>query len=122
MTFGLRLYSWINGRYVGTDRSGNQYYEAREWFTRAQKHLRRWVLYNGDPEPSKVCADWHHWLHHVEQDKPLVDTRYSWEKPHQQNTTGTQKAYFPTPPTHTSYESWAPNEKDEKWDEIHLKH
>jgi NADH:ubiquinone oxidoreductase subunit len=42
---------------VGTDESGNVYYAAR-------KGGRRFVIYNGPNDPSRVPPEWYAWLHH----------------------------------------------------------
>ena len=70
MTLGTRLLTWFRGELVGTDPYGNRYYRER-----GAKPLRRgggrtsrekrWVIYNGEPEGSKVPPEWHAWLHHT---------------------------------------------------------
>lgn len=102
MTLGTRLFTWLRGEPVGTDQFGNRYY--REKGARPLKRgggrrsrEKRWVLYNGAPEASKVPAMWHAWLHHT-IDRVPVNTgvkRYTWEKEHEPNLTGTPLAYRP---------------------------
>jgi NADH:ubiquinone oxidoreductase subunit len=102
MTLGTRLFTWLRGEPVGTDQFGNRYY--REKGARPLKRgggrrsrEKRWVLYNGAPEASKVPAMWHAWLHHTIDQVP-VNTgvkRYTWEKEHEPNLTGTPLAYRP---------------------------
>ena len=115
-TIGTRLATWISGRYVGCDEFGNRYYEARavgNWNRR-----RRWVMYNGMVEASKVPATWHGWLHYT-LDAPINETghRHGWQKPHLPNLTGTTGRYLPA--GHISkgakraaatadYEPWSP--------------
>jgi NADH:ubiquinone oxidoreductase subunit len=48
---------------MGVDRYGNRYFESRNLFTGTPKKLKRWVLYKGIVEGSKVPAAWHAWLH-----------------------------------------------------------
>ena len=87
-TFGTRVYTWWKGEFVGEDEFGNRYYRERGGW-------RRWVIYNGLVEASRVPPDWHGWLHYT-HDEPLVDyTPREWEKPHRPNLTGTPKAYRP---------------------------
>lgn len=114
--------TWVTllggGKPVGTDRAGNRYYRAkpRPGYTRE----RRWVVYKGEPEASKVPPEWHAWLH-AQTDKIPADSgesfRQKWQKPHEQNMTGTDKAY--RPPGHVlsggrrdratgDYEPWTP--------------
>jgi NADH:ubiquinone oxidoreductase subunit len=65
---GTLIYTLINGVMVGTDEFGNRYYRARK--DKLQGRERRWVLYRGKPEASRVPPEWHAWLHHT-TDQPL---------------------------------------------------
>lgn len=109
-TIGTRFYTWRKGVKVGEDEQGNCFYETRDG-------VRRWVIYNGDLEASRVSADWHGWLHHTfkeaPSDKPLP--KKVWEQPHQKNLTGTHMAYAPAgslrkeaPTSRSDYEAWSP--------------
>lgn len=93
--FGTRLFTLFHGRYVGHDEFGNRYYEQR----RAEKHRarkRRWVLYKGIAEASKVPAHWHGWLHYtLDRPVPELSHRYGWQKKHLPNLTGTVGRYLP---------------------------
>lgn len=103
---------------VGTDSSGNRYYRAKP--RKGYKRDRRWVLYKGAPEASKVPPEWHGWLHHqtdVVPDGQAASFRRIWQKPHVPNMTGTDQAY--RPPGHLlkggqrekatgDYEAWKP--------------
>jgi NADH:ubiquinone oxidoreductase subunit len=99
-TLGTLLLTWLRGEPVGRDAYGNRYYRLKGYkparlgagrFSRE----RRWVLYNGDAEGSKVPPEWHAWLHHMVDAAPTPRTRYPWEKEHQPNLTGTPLAYHP---------------------------
>lgn len=93
MKLGTLLHTWINGRLVGIDHFGNRYYQQKG--ERGVK-ARRWVIYKGLAEPSKVPPEWHGWLHHIEGCTPSdAEDHYSWQKPHKPNLTGTSGAYFP---------------------------
>jgi NADH:ubiquinone oxidoreductase subunit len=114
-TIGTRLHTFFYGRFVGRDMFGNRYFESS--CARKGERKRRWVMYNGVPEASKVPASWHGWLHYT-LDAPLSETKpYSWVKNHQPNLTGTTGRYLP--PGHISrggkraassadYEPWSP--------------
>lgn len=115
MNLGTRLYTWLHGEFVGEDTFGNRYYRERRAL-RGRKE-RRWVMYNGALEASKVPPEWHAWLH-FSSDAPLEGKRQAWQKPHRPNLTGTRFAYFP--PGHDrrggkrdkatgDYESWRPS-------------
>lgn len=117
MTITTRLHTLIHGKLVGTDQFGNRYYTERS--AGRGKKAKRWVLYNGKAEPSKVPAQWHGWLHYT-LDAPLTDAaqpHYNWEKPHIPNLTGTTGAYVPPghllaggkrAPSTSDYEAWKP--------------
>ena len=99
-TLGTWLLTWLRGERVGTDEDGNRYYRLKNFrpqplgggrFSRE----RRWVIYKGEPEGSKVPPEWHAWLHHMVDEVPKPRQRYPWEKPHQPNLTGTPLAYRP---------------------------
>ncbi len=108
----IKFLTWFKGTFVGQDRYGNRYYHIKG------NKERRWVMYKGIPEASKVPAEWHGWLHHQCQDPPTPETtkRWAWEKKHLPNLSGTAYAYHPRetvqPPG--SYEAWKPSKvKDE---------
>lgn len=116
MSFLMRLTARLSGRKVGTDRFGNAYFESRGDFL-GYGRKRRWVIYNGRAEATKVPPEWHAWLHHT-TDTPLPEQkRYPWMREHQENLTGTPHAYRPVghdyaggrrAPTTGDYEAWTP--------------
>ncbi len=110
-TLGTRLFTWRKGQEVGRDPAGNIYYQSADG-------RRRWVIYNGEAEASRVSPEWHGWLHHTWQEPPTRAplARKPWEQPHQENLTGTALAYRPrtsilalqpAAPAR-DYEAWAP--------------
>lgn len=111
-TFGTRVFTSRFGEKVGEDESGNIFYQTAGG-------ARRWVVYNGYSDGSRVSPDWHGWLHHTWDEpptaKPLV--RKAWEKDHKANGTGTAAAYAPPgsmrtpaerPRVSGDYEAWSP--------------
>ncbi len=109
-TLNTQLYTWRKGTKVGEDSQGNIYYRTKDGD-------RRWVIYNGEAEASRVSPEWHGWLHHTYQDPPTEAPlpRQSWEKPHLENLTGTPLAYAPAgslrrsdPKLRSDYEAWKP--------------
>mmetsp|Transcript_37470 Transcript_37470/g.98282 ORF Transcript_37470/g.98282 Transcript_37470/m.98282 type:complete len:104 (+) Transcript_37470:14-325(+) len=86
-TFGTQLFTWRKGVKVGEDDQGNLYYTNKD-------KSKRWVIFNGEIEASRVSPDWHGWLHwtwnETPSDKPLAHK--AWEQPHQENLTGTALA------------------------------
>lgn len=92
---GTIIHTWFHGRQVGADEFGNRYFEARKAGPDGRR--KRWVMYRGIVEPTKVPPHWHGWLHYT-FDKLPTDAdrkRYSWQKPHQPNLTGTTHRYLP---------------------------
>lgn len=86
------------GRFVGQDELGNRYYEARDdrdSYDRGRK--RRWVIYKGYADASKVPPDWHGWLRYTYDEPPTEAPlrRQAWEKDHLPNLTGTIYARRP---------------------------
>jgi NADH:ubiquinone oxidoreductase subunit len=85
------------GKFVGEDDFGNRYYAAKTIRDGDAGRQRRWVIYKGYAEPSKVPAEWHGWLHHTFPEPPTRAPlkRRSWEKAHEPNLTGTIWAWRP---------------------------
>jgi NADH:ubiquinone oxidoreductase subunit len=117
MTIGTKIYTWLNGELVGEDEFGNRYFRH----TREDAHgiHKRWVMYKGYPEPSKVPAHWHKWLHYTSDELPQnsESSRYKWQKPHSANLSGTPMAYVPQghilrggvrAPSESDYTAWQP--------------
>lgn len=95
-TIGTRIHTFLHGKLIGKDVFGNRYYEARGNWKQGNKK-KRWVIYNGKAEPSKVPAEWHGWLHYTNDTVPdsTKAKRYRWQKPHLPNLTGTKHRYLP---------------------------
>lgn len=127
----LKLFTWWNGvtlgglfdirrrsDFVGSDDYGNKYYEDRK--VSIERRKRRYVVYKGLAEPSKVPADWHGWLHHTLDEPPTEKplNRRPWETDHKPNMTGTLFAYHPKgslsepgkrQASDADYEAWTPD-------------
>jgi len=124
MTIGTRIMTWLRGEQVGTDAFGNRYYrdKGKRKLERGGGRFsreKRWVIYNGEAEASRVPPEWHAWLHHTVDELPADGgkPKYAWQKPHQPNLTGTPDAYRPPgslvrgghrAPTTGDYEAWKP--------------
>lgn len=99
-TIGTLLNSARNGELVGTDAQGNRYYRARQRNAAGQPFAgreRRWVIYAGANDASRVPAEWHGWLHGSFDGIPesnLPPPRI-WEIDYTPNGTGTDQAYRP---------------------------
>ena len=93
--WGMKLLTYFKGTLVGQDQEGNAYYQERFWFKTTKRRPRRWVMYKGMMEGSKVPAEWYGWVHHM-LDAPLdFQLNKNWQKPHVPNLTGTPLAYRP---------------------------
>jgi NADH:ubiquinone oxidoreductase subunit len=119
-TLGTRFHTWRRGERVGEDDAGNVYYQTRGGAVDpALGIVRRWVIYNGEAEASRIPPGWHGWLHH-RTDAPPAREEYApreWEAPHRPNMTGTPDAWRPSgsalgpgarPPATGDYQPWTP--------------
>ena len=90
-TVGTSLFTWRNGRQVGSDLYGNLYYEGK-------KDGRRWVIYNGPNDASRIPPDWYSWMHHQIDGLPeeSLPPAPKFLKPPTPNMTGTPMAYRPS--------------------------
>ena len=115
MNLGTRLYTLFYGNYVGIDEFGNKYYCSKKIFNDLK--AKRWVMFKGKIEATKIPPHWHAWLHKSIDNPPLkYNHKFKWQKDHKPNMTGTKDAYFPTSsPLSKNYQS-AKNEMDyESW-------
>lgn len=104
-TLGTRIFTLFKGICVGKDRLGNLYYCTRGG-------ERRWVVYKGEVEASRIAPEWHGWIHYTVDQVPSGQ-----ESPSYPNMTGTEFAHRPkgsilTPKSHLSvtrdYKAWRP--------------
>ena len=109
-TLNTQIFTRRKGVRVGEDEQGNVYYRTAD-------DSKRWVMFKGEVEASRISPDWHGWLHRTwdepPTDKPLAHK--SWEQPHQENLTGSALAYAPAgslrqaqPADRRDYEAWSP--------------
>ena len=115
-TFGTALSTMVKGTKVGEDSLGNAYYEGGKTVGGLP---RRWVMYSGSNDASRVPPEWHGWLHHAtDLTADQLPAARTWEAPPSQNLTGTNAAYLPAGAagdgSHRSratgdYEAWSPD-------------
>ena len=110
-TLGTRFHTWRHGKRVGEDADGNVYYQNSAG--------KRWVIYDGEADPSRIPAGWHGWMHNRTDTSP-ADEDYpqrEWEMSHLANMTGSARAYRPQgsmarqekrPEVTGDYEAWKP--------------
>jgi NADH:ubiquinone oxidoreductase subunit len=115
MSFGTKIYTWLYGNLVGMDQFKNKYYCNSKNFK--SETTKRWVIFNGEIEASKIPSHWHAWLHKTINDPPInYFHKHSWQKEHLPNFTGTSKAYFPSSyPLSKSRESLKVKKDYKKW-------
>ena len=102
-TLGTKLKTILFGRFVGQDSFGNKYYES--------KNGKRWVIYSDEIDASKIPVEWYSWMHFTKNkiEKNHNLEKYDWQKPHQPNMTGSDKAYYPNKNkdvTKKKYKTW----------------
>lgn len=112
-TLGTTLAIGRHGEKVGSDSLGNLYY-------RSKKGDRRWVIYNGSNDASRIPPEWYAWMHHQIDGLPddVLPPRREFEIPATPNPTGTAAAYRPAgalerggkrAPASGDYEPWTPS-------------
>lgn len=117
-TIGTHLWSWRHGEQVGTDAQGNAYFRSK--FKTANGQERRWVIYQGANDASRVPAEWHGWLHGAFEGIPEsnLPPPHIWEADYVPNATGTPAAYRPAGALERGgkraaatgdYEAWSPD-------------
>ncbi len=102
-TIGTRIQTLFSGKLVGKDHLGNKYYESKKG--------RRWVIYNGEIEASKIPNEWYSWIHFTKNKIENLHEikKFDWQKPHKSNQTGTGESYRPDKKNDTiekKYKSW----------------
>ena len=102
-TLGTKIKTILFGKFVGKDSFGNKYYES--------KNGKRWIIYANEIDASKIPVEWFSWIHFtpnkIEKNHDLK--KYSWQKPHKPNLTGTKDSYYPNKNkdvTKKKYKSW----------------
>lgn len=117
-TFGTAMGTFFGGERVGSDAQGNVYFQAKRV---RDGRRRRWVMYNGANDASRVPPEWHGWLHNTIDSLPddALPPPRVWEKPAEPNLTGTVAAYRPAGALEAGgkraaatgdYEAWSPDQ------------
>jgi NADH:ubiquinone oxidoreductase subunit len=116
-TFGTRRFTKRHGQKVGDDAFGNVYYTGG---TDVLGRPRRWVIYHGSNDSSRVPPDWYVWLHGMVDETPdkALPAPREWQKDWIPNLTGTNAAYRPAGALEAGgkraaatgdYEAWSPD-------------
>tara|TARA_Y100001970_G_scaffold283433_1_gene398589 strand:+ start:2803 stop:3162 length:360 start_codon:yes stop_codon:yes gene_type:complete len=102
-TLGTGIYTLFFGKLKGKDYFGNKYYQ--------NKSGKRWVIYNGEVDATKIPNEWYSWIHHLNNKIENVQElkKFSWQKKNIPNQTGTSKAFHPNKDdknVYKKYKSW----------------
>jgi len=96
---GTLINTALFGKKVGVDEFGNRYYKSFFFSSQIGRYgkERRWVIYAGRPEASKIPPLWHGWIHFSVDNVPTESGKkeHGWERPHLPNLTGTDHPYLP---------------------------
>jgi NADH:ubiquinone oxidoreductase subunit len=114
-TVGTSYLTRRHGREVGKDEAGNLYYQHKD------DPSRRWVIYAGDNDGSRIPPGWQAWLRGTIDDLPekSLPPRRAFEKPPEANLTGSDGAWRPSgslraqgvrAATTGDYSAWTPDE------------
>lgn len=114
-SWGTSIVSRRHGEEVGRDEAGNVYFRHRK------DPARRWVIYKGANDSSRVPPGWNAWLRGTIEEAPEkgLPPRRAFEQDPQPNLTGTPSAYRPAGSLSGSgvraaatgdYEAWKPDQ------------
>lgn len=89
-TLGTALFTRRNGHRVGVDQFGNVYY-------RSKQGDRRWVIYNGPNDTSRIPPEWYSWIVGLIDGPPeeALPPPPPFHKQPSPNLSGTAMAYKP---------------------------
>ena len=63
MSLRTWIYTLVNGALVGRDEFGNRYFRGRG--RKLNGRERRWVIYKGEIDASKIPNEWYSWIHSI---------------------------------------------------------
>ena len=90
----FKIYCNFFAKKIGVDNYGNQYFQKKKTSQKNNFRQRRFVIYKGNVEASKIPQEWNAWLHHITNEIPdMKANKPSWIKEHIPNLTGTPFAY-----------------------------
>lgn len=114
MSFINNLKIKLSSKKVGSDEFGNNYFEEKT--VRYGNKKKRFIIYNGIVEASKIPSPWHRWIHYTSNEIPVNAStkKCSWQKIHLPNLSGTPYRYSPLKEgarknVGSDYQSWQPN-------------
>ncbi|MEO5972091.1 MAG: NADH:ubiquinone oxidoreductase subunit NDUFA12 [Sphingomicrobium sp.] len=113
-SWGTAIFSRRNGEEIGRDVAGNIYFKHRK------DPARRWVIYHGANDSSRVPPGWNAWLRGTIDELPDagLPPRRRFERTPEPNLTGTMAAFRPDgslaakgvrPAATGDYQPWTPD-------------
>ena len=113
-TVGTSLFTRLSGEEAGRDEDGNIYYRHKK------DGRRRWVIYSGANDGSRVPPGWQAWLKGTIEEVPdkALPAKRRFEKKPEPNLTGTMAAFRPDgalgsgrirPASTGDYQPWTPD-------------
>ncbi len=106
------IYIVLFGKKIANDKFGNKYYMVfiDMLFIKIEK---RYVLYNGIKDSSKIPPEYNNWLMGNVDDISTLQTR-AWVKSHLPNLSGTKLAYYPKEDNLNSKkkQAWKPKQNE----------
>ncbi len=114
-SWSTSLFSRRHGAEAGRDDEGNVYFAHRK------DPARRWVIYAGANDSSRVPPGWNAWLRGTIDDVPdkALPPRRTFERPPEANLTGSDQAWRPAGSIRTGgkraaatgdYSAWTPDQ------------
>ena len=114
-SWGTSIVTRRHGQEVGKDEAGNLYFQHRK------DPRRRWVIYAGANDGSRVPPGWQAWLRGTIDEPPdkSLPPRRNWEQEPVANLTGSDEAWRPAgslkalgqrPATTGDYSAWTPDQ------------
>lgn len=114
-SWGTSLFTRRFGRQVGKDEAGNLYFRHKD------DPKRRWVIYAGNNDGSRVPPNWQMWLRGTIDELPEtgLPPRREWQKEPVANLTGSGEAWVPSgslrgpgvrPASTGDYSAWTPDQ------------
>ena len=115
-TIGTAWFTRRTGREAGKDALGNVYFETKS----IKGVQRRWVIYAGANDASRIPPEWHSWLHRTIDAAPndALPAPRPWQRAPVPNLTGTRDAYLPSGALEAGgvraaatgdYQAWSPD-------------
>lgn len=98
----------LTSKKVGQDMYGNTYYLSKK--TDDMGRNKRYVIYNGIIETSKIPPVYHAWIHYMIDDIQAKDNLHAWQSEHLPNLTGTSNSHLmERGKVSSDYQPWQPN-------------